>query len=181
WACLPRRQLTHVLLHANSYLKDNRIPPEGFTNNQASVIEPQALPAGIGTDADFNRLNNQEGSGTDTVHYRVPLNDPGVDHSVEVRLLFQSVQPAFIEGLHATGTEVTGFKQMVAQNAPGFEELASANNAILAAAGGAAGGVAASGGGCTIGKHRAVDPVLPAMALIALGYLGLRRRGRGQC
>jgi len=165
--------ITHVLLHANSYLKDNRILPEGFTNNLA---EPHTLSSGIGNDADFNVLNNQEGSGTDTVHYRVPLNDPAMDHSVEVRLLFQSVQPAFIDGLHANGVHVTGFKQMVAQQPPSVEELASINAAIAAAVAGSG-----SGGGCTIGNSRAVDPVLPALLLVAMGYLGLQRRGRSRC
>ena len=166
--------ITHVLLHADSYLKDNRIPPEGFTAGQAAAIEVQTLPSGIGNDADFNVLNNREGSGTDTVHYRVPLNDPAMDHSVQVRLLFQSVQPAFIDGLHANGAHVTGFKQMVAQQPPSVEELASLNAAIAAA-------VAGSGGGCTIGNSRAMDPVLPALLLVAMGYLGLQRRSRSRC
>jgi hypothetical protein len=165
--------ITHVLLHANSYLKDNRILPEGFINNLA---EPHTLPSGIGNDADFNVLNNQEGSGTDTVHYRVPLNDPGIDHSVEVRLLFQSVQPAFIDGLHANGAHVTSFKQMVAQQPPAVEELASTNAAIAAAVAGSG-----SGGGCTLGNSRAVDPVLPTLLLFAMGYLGLQRRSRPRC
>lgn len=34
------------------------------------------------------------------------------------------------------------------------------------------------GGGCTLGNSRAVDPLMPAMVLLALGYLGLRRRSR---
>ncbi len=32
------------------------------------------------------------------------------------------------------------------------------------------------GGGCTIGGNRPFDPLLPGLALAALGYLGLRRR-----
>lgn len=36
------------------------------------------------------------------------------------------------------------------------------------------------GGGCAIGNSRTVDPVLPTMVLLALGYLGVRRRVRKQ-
>ena len=117
--------ITHVLLHAASYLKDNRIPPEGFTSARAALIEPQTQPAGIGMDSDFNVVDQQEGSGTDTVHYRVPVSDPGGAYSVEVRLLFQATQPGFIDGLLSTGRLVTDFKQMVAQLPPSVEVLAT--------------------------------------------------------
>jgi hypothetical protein len=33
-----------------------------------------------------------------------------------------------------------------------------------------------TGGGCTVGGNAAFDPLLPAIVLLALGYLGLRRR-----
>ena len=117
--------ITHVLLHAASYLKDNRIPPEGFTDALADLIEPQTRPAGIGTDDDFNVVNNQQGSGSDTVHYRVPVNDPGAAYSVEARLLYQATQPGFIDGLQSSGSLVNEFKQMVAQQAPSVEVLAT--------------------------------------------------------
>ena len=168
--------ITHVLLHANSYLKDNRIPPEGFLNGDAVTIEAQTLPVGVGGDGDFNAINAVEGTGSDTVHYRVALNDPNSNHTVDVRLLFQSVQPAFIEGMHAAGSQVTAFKQMVAQSPPRVEIIAEVNAAIAAAT--AAAG--SSGGGCTLGRDMPVDPVLPALVLFALGYLGLRFRVRAR-
>ena len=146
------------------------------STDQDPAIEVQTLPGGIGNDADFNRLNNQEGSGTDTVHYRVPLNNPAENHSVEVRLLFQSVQQAFIDGLHSAGPLTAGFKQMAAQNPPATELMASVIMAINAAGGA---GAAGSGGGCTLGvAATGVDPVLPAIILLGSGYLLLRRRRR---
>ena len=119
--------ITHVLLHADSYLKDNRIPPEGFTNDRADNIESQTKPAGIGNDADFNVVNNVEGSGSDTVHYRVPVDAPNTAYSVEVRLLYQAIQPGFIDGLQSSGNLVTGFKQMVTQLAPSVEVLSTSS------------------------------------------------------
>jgi hypothetical protein len=163
--------ITHVLLHANSYLKDNRIPPEGFTLSQADVIEAQTKPAGVVLDPDFNHENGNEGSGSDTVHYRVPLNNPADSHSVSVRLLYQPIQPAFIDALHATGSQVTAFKQMVAASPPGAEVLATANAVIGAAIAGSGGG-----GGCALGGGGRPDPLFPALLLAATAWLGSRRR-----
>lgn len=119
------RHITHVLLHANSYLKDNRIPPQGFTNSTAVNIEQQTLPAGTHGDADFNQLAGSEGSGTDTVHYRIPLAGQDGPYTVEARLLYQSVQPAFVKGLHSDAELVNRFKVMYEQLPPRAETLAS--------------------------------------------------------
>jgi mono/diheme cytochrome c family protein len=121
--------ITHILLHAGSYLKDNRIPPEGFTNSQADIIEAQTRPVGVDSDPDFNVANNQEGSGSDTVHYRIALNNPSSAYSVEARLLYQALSPSFVDGLHSSGTLVSGFKQMYAQNPSVVETLASSSAA----------------------------------------------------
>ena len=133
--------ITHILLHAANYLKDNRIPPEGFTNSEASRIEVQTLPVGVGADPDFNIADSQEGSGSDTVHYRVALNTPSGPYSVDARLLYQAVSPSFVDGLHSSGGRVSDFKQMYAQNPSVIETLASstaasdANTAPVADAG----------------------------------------------
>jgi len=161
--------ITHVLLHAATYLKDNRLPPEGFTNIQADLIEPQIKPSGIGNDGDFNVTNNQEGSGTDTVHYRVTVNDTNAAHTVDVRLLYQTIQPGFIDGLQSNGSLVNEFKQMVVQLAPSIEVL-STSSAALPAAGGGGGG-----GGCTINTNAGVDPIwLLLITILGIGYLRSR-------
>jgi hypothetical protein len=84
-------RITRVLLHAAGYLKDNRLPPEGFTLAQADIIETQTRPVGVNGDADFNRESGQEGSGSDTVHYRIALSDPAASYTAEVRLLYQAI------------------------------------------------------------------------------------------
>jgi len=117
-------EITHVLLHADTYLKENRIPPQGFTNNQANLIEPQTLPAGVSGDTDFNADNNQEGSGSDTVHYRVSVEGQNGPYSVEARLLYQTIQPSFVNSLHADAGKVNRFKVMYAANPPAVETLA---------------------------------------------------------
>ena len=117
--------ITHVLLHADRYLKENRIPPQGFTNSQANSIEPQTLPAGLNGDVDFNADNNQEGSGSDTVHYLVNVAGQTGPFSVETKLHYQAIQPAFVNSLHAEAGKVNRFKVMYAENPPTVETLAS--------------------------------------------------------
>jgi len=175
-------QITHVLLHAASYLKDNRIPPQGFTDARADLIEAQTRSVGIGNDDDFNIVSNQEGSATDTVHYRVSVNAPDAAYSVKVRLLYQSIQPGFIDGLQSSGSLVNSFKQMVAQRAPAVEMLAMAS-ATLSAAGDPGDPVdpgdvseGDGGGGCTLNRvAEQHDPLLPVLLLLAAAGLGCRR------
>jgi len=116
--------ITHVLLHADSYLKENRIPPKGFTNDRAKSIEPQTLPAGVNGDADFNVLNNQDGSGSDTAHYRVAVAGQAGPYRVEAKLYYQAIQPSFVNSLHADAGKVNRFKVMYTENPPVVETLA---------------------------------------------------------
>jgi len=119
--------ITRVLLHAGSYIKDNRLPPEGFTLAQADSIETQTRPVGVTSDTDFNRDAGQEGSGTDTVHYRVTPAGTDTAYRVQASLLYQAISPGFVDGLHGTGSLVTDFKQMHAQNPAVVETLATAS------------------------------------------------------
>jgi hypothetical protein len=84
---------TWSLLRGVSYLKDNRIPPKGFTalGPDAAVI---AVLGGAGSDANFNA----EGSGRDEVCYRLELSETG-PLTVQVELLYQSVPPESVERL----------------------------------------------------------------------------------
>lgn len=87
---------TFTLLRAGQYLKDNRIPPIGFTTEHSSydstVVAGQAL-----LDEDFGRENGQWGSGQDKVYYRLAL--PADSFQVEAALLFQSVMPEVIDAM----------------------------------------------------------------------------------
>jgi hypothetical protein len=117
--------ITHTLLLADSYLKDNRLVPEGFTNTKASTIDAQTLPVGVNGDQDFNYASAVEGSGTDIVHYQIPLSGQIGPFDVEVRLLYQALQPGFVDGLHAHGERVSRFKVMYQETPPTVEVLAS--------------------------------------------------------
>jgi len=119
--------ITHTLLYGSSYLKDNRIPPQGFINSTAGTMEPQLLPSGITGDADFNCIGGTEGCGADTVLYQVDTTGKTGPFSIEAKLLYQATQPAFVNGLHSHGDKVNRFKVMYDAVPPTVEELASAS------------------------------------------------------
>jgi hypothetical protein len=118
--------ITHTLLYASSYLKDNRIPPEGFVNAVATLTDPQLLPSGVSDDTDFNCISTAEGCGKDTVQYKVDITGRSGPFTAEAKLLYQATQPAFVYGLHTHGARVNRFKVMYDATPPTVEELASA-------------------------------------------------------
>ena len=120
-------QITHTLLQGSSYLKDNRIPPSGFTSSKAATIETQTIPAGVTGDNDFNCVNSAEGCGADTVHYQVNITAQNGPYSVESRLLYQSTQPGFVDGMHNDGERINRFKVMYDAVPPSVEILAIAS------------------------------------------------------
>lgn len=170
--------ITRVLLHAGSYIKDNRLPPEGFTLAQADSIEMQTRPVGVSSDTDFNREAGREGSGSDTVHYRIAPATADTAYRVEAQLLYQAISPGFVDGLHGTGTLVTDFKQMHAQNPSVVETLATASVAISGSTppvGDDGDNDSGGGGGCTLASHPgATDPLL-TLAVLLLVARALRK------
>ena len=120
--------ITHTLLRGAQYLKDNRIPPLGFTESVAATIETQTIPAGVTGDGDFNcgAGTASEGCGADTVHYQVDLAGHTGPYAVEARLLYQATQPAFVDGLHTVGDRVNRFKVMYDAVPPSVEVLGTA-------------------------------------------------------
>jgi hypothetical protein len=120
-------RINHVLLYAGGYLKDNRIPPRGFT--AAGVIDDTAV-AGVGSDPDFNVEAGSEGSGSDRVHYRVALGQLTGPLTVEAALLYQAVRPTFIDALHADSAPVNRLKLMTRMLPPAVETLATASAAL---------------------------------------------------
>ncbi|WP_028485865.1 Calx-beta domain-containing protein [Thiomicrorhabdus chilensis] len=135
--------ITHVLLHANEYIKDNRIPPIGWTldNRHANPVTPgqydddvTGLAAG-----DTNFASGKDGSGSDgkdTVTYRIDTNGFTGPFAIEVELLYQSIRPSFVYSMHADDVEHGGidgdshvrrFKYMYEENPPVPEVLATQN------------------------------------------------------
>jgi hypothetical protein len=118
--------ITHTLLQGARYLKDNRIPPSGFTNSKAATIEAQTIPSGVAGDDNFNCVGTTEGCGMDTVRYQVNTEGQTGPYTVEVELLYQATQPGFVDGMHNVGDRVNRFKVMYDAVPPSVEVLAAA-------------------------------------------------------
>lgn len=101
--------ITHVLLHARNYLKDNRIPPTGYKQSGLPVnpAEPGKLDADIigvdPADTDFaSGFTTDTGAdGKDTVTYQIDVSGRSAPFTVTAELLYQSIRPTFVKGLHA--------------------------------------------------------------------------------
>ncbi len=103
---------TSTLERAAVMLKDNRIPPEGFTAS-SSVYDTVAV-VGVGAgDTDFNIENSAEGSGIDYVHYHVPVAGFSGDISAYARMYYQTVAPKFLDEMFALSTaQINTFRDM---------------------------------------------------------------------
>jgi hypothetical protein len=103
---------TSVLERAANLLKDDRIPPAGFTTMHyaydTALISNDAL-----SDADFNKVSGVEGSGVDIVHYHVPLASAAGNVTVHARVYYQSVPPKWVDELLAyNSAEIDSFRNM---------------------------------------------------------------------
>ncbi len=93
---------TTVLLRGSSHLKDNRLVPIGFTQS-SNVYDTTEVVLGI-PDSDFN-FDPAEGSGTDIIHYKIPMNGLNDDVNIDVSLYYQSLPPVWLEEIFSTDTE----------------------------------------------------------------------------
>lgn len=89
-------EVTHTLLRADSYAKDNRLLPAGFDKDTA---EPDIAVHGVPADED-----NFQG-GSDRIVYVIDISEVSGALDVMVELLFQSVSHPFVSDLEDTETE----------------------------------------------------------------------------
>ncbi len=103
-------QRTTILNKAYNNIKDNRLAPLGFSSTSIQYDTTQII-LGI-TDSDFNH-DPVEGSGTDIIHYRIPLNGyTGVIHA-DAKLWYQTFPPKWQDDLFAASTpEIATFQAM---------------------------------------------------------------------
>lgn len=124
------RHITYNLLYSTAYLKDNRIPPAGFSSTGASY-DPASGSVGLGVDSDFNRALGAQGSGSDTVHYRfaLPQSESG-PVSIDLKLWYQSIRPAFIAAMPHRGEKSDRMRTMYRQQPP-LAELLDQQSLVL--------------------------------------------------
>ena len=96
---------TTLLERASTTLKDNRIPPLGFSSSHSAY--DTALVVGINGDSDFNLNAGVEGSGSDIVHYRVTVPKGYLlTNSINVyaKVYYQSVPPRWVTEMFGVNT-----------------------------------------------------------------------------
>lgn len=123
-------ELTYNLLRAAGFLKDNRLPPSGFSSAHNSYDSTAVY--GVTDDLNYNRDENGiEGTGADITEYRIPVSVSG-NVTVFAEVCFQTVKPEIAEHLsHLTHPDIQQFMQLyqTAGNMP--EILAQADTQIL--------------------------------------------------
>ena len=106
---------TTVLGRAKNPLKDNRIPPLGFTTTHYTY-DTVAIAGNALQDSDFNISNAQEGTGTDIIHFHIPLNGYNGTINISAKVYYQPVPLRWNEEMFAySSTEIDTFKTMYQQ------------------------------------------------------------------
>jgi hypothetical protein len=103
---------TTVLLYAAEPLKDNRIPPVGFST-EYSNYDTVMIAGNAAADTDFNKNSGQEGSGSDIIHYSIPLNNYAGEVTVMARAWYQTMPGKWLLNMFEyTSDEIDLFKSL---------------------------------------------------------------------
>ena len=87
---------TTVLGRGYSALKDNRLPPQGFSTTHA-VYDTTLIFGNASTDPNFNLEDGVEGSGSDQINFHVPLNGNNEALEVTANIFYQSMPAKWME------------------------------------------------------------------------------------
>lgn len=103
---------TTVLERSAVHLKDNRIPPAGFTTTHNSY-DTCKIAGDAQFDPDFNKTGATEGTGKDIVHYHIPLNGYAGLFNVNASVYYQVLPPAFLSEMSTfSSPEINTFLSM---------------------------------------------------------------------
>jgi len=114
--------VTHTLLRAATYLKDNRLPPSGF--DKLVVPDDVRVAGAAASDPDFN-------NGSDVVTYRVPVSAAS-GLSIRAELNYQALSYGHLQDLFQESDlpEVAAFSRMFANRGVLAETIASASTQV---------------------------------------------------
>lgn len=104
---------TTVLERADEPLKDNRLTPAGFSTGHYAY-DTTLIVNVPSSDVDFNYdANGVEGSGSDIVHYHVPMNGYTDMIDVSARVYYQTAPPAWMTEMFSyNSAEIDTFRNM---------------------------------------------------------------------
>lgn len=86
---------TTILERGAFSLKDNRLPPAGFTSDDTRWDTTKIVGAAL-TDPNFNRIGATEGWGGDILHFKIPIGGFNGKVNVLARVLYQSIPPKWL-------------------------------------------------------------------------------------
>jgi len=106
--------VTTVLERADHPIKDNRLPPMGFTNSHP-VYDTTLIAGTALNDQDFNKENDIEGSGSDVVFYHIPMGGHTEVLEISAKVFYQPTPPKWMKEMfdHST-SDIDSFRDMFA-------------------------------------------------------------------
>ena len=97
--------VTTVLERAYLHLKDNRIPPSGFTSTHNSYDTVKVVGYSE-SDVNFNKSGQEEGTGSDIIHYRVSVAEHNLNTIfVTARVYYQTVTNKWLANMFTYNSE----------------------------------------------------------------------------
>jgi hypothetical protein len=90
-----QQQVTYTLLRATEYIKDNRLPPQGFSTNSVSYDTVKIVGNAV-DDTNFNRYGTYQGSGGDSVTYLIPTL-PNTEYRITAEVCYQTVKTELVD------------------------------------------------------------------------------------
>ncbi|MCZ2248703.1 MAG: T9SS type A sorting domain-containing protein [Bacteroidia bacterium] len=122
-------QLTTILERAAIVLKDNRLVPLGFST-QHYAYDTAKISLDALNDPDFNKINGVEGSGTDEIHFHVPINGINSPINVSAKIIYQTLPPKFVSDMFSySSAPIDTFRNMY-NNADKTPVVASADSLL---------------------------------------------------
>jgi len=102
--------VTTVLERANFTLKDNRIPPAGFTTTHFAYDTVQVVGHAI-DDPNFNKISGTQGTGADVLFFNIPTFGSTNQMEVTANIYYQTVNPRWLSHMFSySSDEIDQFK-----------------------------------------------------------------------
>lgn len=93
------QQVTYTLLRASEYIKDNRLPPQGFSTTHPSY-DSIKIAGSANDDTNFNRYGMYQGSGGDSVTYLIPTL-PNTEYRITAEVCYQTVKTQLVDHIRS--------------------------------------------------------------------------------